>query len=118
LLPGLKVDLAAPLNAAGKLRNKFAHRLGMKLGQEMAKNLIATLPPALKAKFKTILSWMAELPLYTLKGDVQTHVESQLHVLAFFLCLFEALSDERHRFAFEKMQRIYATAATQPAANA
>ena len=55
LVLGLKADLAAALNAAGKLRNKFAHRLDTTLTKEMAKNLVATLPLALKGRFEALL---------------------------------------------------------------
>lgn len=49
LVLGLKSDLASALNAAGNLRNKFAHRPDMKLSKEVANNLIAALPPRLNA---------------------------------------------------------------------
>jgi hypothetical protein len=40
---GLNVHLKPALTATGKLRNKFAHTLGMKLREEEAGNLTATL---------------------------------------------------------------------------
>jgi len=41
-----------------------------------------------------------------------------MDVITFFLCLFEALAHERHRFAVEKIQRMQATAAAQAAKSA
>jgi len=138
LLLGLKAALAPPLNAAGKLRNKFAHRLDMKLNKEVAENLVATLPESLKARFEMSLrNVMLELPKHLsarmppalkahfeallgrslselaqpfdlLKGEARAHAEAQMDVLAFFLCLFEELANERHRFASEKLQRMVA----------
>jgi hypothetical protein len=117
---GLKADLAPPLNAAGKLRNKFAHRLDMQLTAEVANNLIATLPPALKtrlqghrsyalselpnhilkspalkAQFETLLGHpLPELanPFDLLKGEARAHAEARMDVIVFFLCLFEELA--------------------------
>jgi hypothetical protein len=130
LVLGLKSDLAPALNAAGNLRNKFAHRPDMKLSKEVAKNLIATLPPTLKGRFEAILSNALASPLLKsqievrlgralpdlthpfdlLTGEARVHAEARMDVIAFFLCLFEALAGERHRFAFEKIQRLQATA--------
>jgi hypothetical protein len=42
LAAGLRANLQQPLNALGKLRNKFAHRLGMTLTKEDADNFYAT----------------------------------------------------------------------------
>jgi hypothetical protein len=52
LILGLNSELKPPLNAIGTLRNKFSHRLDMKIGEDEAKNLIATLPPLAKQRFK------------------------------------------------------------------
>ena len=136
LLLGLKSNLGSPLNAAGTLRNKFAHRLDTKLNKEMADNLVAALPPALKARCQTILSNALASPALKpqiearlgrplpevahpfdlLNGEARVHAEARMDVIAFFLCLFEELANERHRFAFEKIQRMQATA-TQTVTN-
>jgi hypothetical protein len=122
---GLKSDLASPLNAAGNLRNKFAHQLDTTLNQEMAKNLVATLPPRFKARFQAVLSEALASPALKallearlsahlfdlLKGEARTLAEARIDVIVFFLGLFEELAHERHRFAFEKIQRMQATAA-------
>jgi hypothetical protein len=128
LMLGLKPDLAPPLNAAGNLRNKFAHRLDTMLNREMAQNLVAALPPTLKVRFEALLSnalaspaWKAQLearfgrplpelpelahPFDLLKGEARTHAEARMDVIVFFLCLFEELANERLRFAVEKLQR-------------
>jgi hypothetical protein len=44
LVLGLNADLK-PALTTGTLRNKFAHRLDTRIGEEEAKNLIATLAP-------------------------------------------------------------------------
>jgi hypothetical protein len=141
LVLGLKSDLASPLNAAGNLRNKFAHQLDTTLNQEMAKNLVATLPAALRARFEALLrnvvsegpkaliaklppAWKAQIeaalghsileladPFDILKGEARVLAEARVDVLVFYLCLFEELANERHRFAFEKIQRMKAAAA-------
>ena len=141
LVLGLKTDLATPLNAAGNLRNKFAHRLDTKLSKQMAKTLIATLPPVLKARFDALLSTarselpklIARLPALKarfevllghslsdseladpfglLKGERRTYADAQMDVIAFFLCLFGEVANERVRFAVQKIERMKATAA-------
>jgi hypothetical protein len=114
LVLGLKADLAPPLNAAGKLRNKFAHKLDMKLSRDVANNLVATLPPLAKERFDSYFSYaMSQLatPFDLLKGESRINAEAQIKVLTFFLCLFDALAHERHRFAVEKIKRMQATAA-------
>src|SRR5262249_60949172 len=72
LLLGLRPDLASPLNAAGKLRNKFAHRLDTRLNEEISKNLLATLPPQLKDRPQTTRSIAFASP------DFKTKIEARL----------------------------------------
>jgi hypothetical protein len=43
-----------------------------------------------------------------LQGEVLTHVTAQVHVVTFFLLLFDELADERQRFAVARLQRIVA----------
>src|SRR6266436_3435780 len=45
LVLGLDATLKPALNAIGNLRNKFSHRLGMKLGSQEVNDLFATLSP-------------------------------------------------------------------------
>jgi|SRR6516162_55979 len=52
LLLGLTPDLKSALNATGRLRNKFAYKLDMKIGEDEAKNLITTLTPSAKQRFQ------------------------------------------------------------------
>ena len=141
LMLGLKANLAPALNAAGKLRNKFAHRLDTALNKEIAQNLVATLPSALKVRFEALLknavaggtkeliarlppAWKAQIefalghsllelahPFYILKGEARVQAEARMDVIVFFLCLFEELANERHRFAVQKLERMKATAA-------
>src|SRR6266481_5370776 len=135
---GLRADLAPALKVAADLRNEFAHRLDTKLGEKLARNLIDKLPLALKTRIQTIFSdamaspaWRAKIearvgrplpqltelahPFDILKGEARTLADARMDVITFFICLLEALAHERHRFAFEKIQRMQATAATQAA---
>lgn len=136
LLLGLRPDLKPSLNAAGNLRNKFAHQLDTTLTQEVAKNLVATLSSELKARFQAIAKdalaspqlrplletslieaglgrllpqlAAAAHPFDMLEGEAQTLAHARLDVMNFFLCLFEALANERHRLAIEKIHRLQA----------
>src|SRR5713101_2652076 len=45
LVLGLDAKLKPALNAIGNLRNKFSHRLGMKLGSQEVNDLFAALSP-------------------------------------------------------------------------
>jgi hypothetical protein len=94
----------------------------------VAANLIDKFPPALKAHFQTTLSnalaspaWRAQVearlgrpmpglaeaahPFDLLKGEARALADTRMDVITFFLCLFEALAHERHRFAVEKIER-------------
>jgi hypothetical protein len=105
LLLGLTPDLKAALNATGRLRNKFAHKLDMKIGEDEAKSLIATLTPSAKQRFQArlddALSGLPENP--TLRGDALAYFNTQIRVSVFFLQLFDLVSRERHRVALEKI---------------
>jgi hypothetical protein len=74
----------------------------------LPKNLIAKMPPALKAQLQAKGHSLSELtePFDLLEGELRTHVEPQIDVLVFFLCVFEELAKGRHRLALEKLQRI------------
>ena len=106
LILGLNAKLKAALTAAANLRNKFSHRLDMKLGDEEAKNLIATLPPAARQKFHANLQHaLFELPdASQLKGEAESYFRVQSQVMVFFLTLFDSVAQERQRIAFEKLQ--------------
>ena len=54
LVLGLDARLKPALNAVGKLRNKFSHRLGMKLGSQEVNDLFATLSPQHKKMMQEI----------------------------------------------------------------
>jgi hypothetical protein len=122
LVLGLRADLAPALKAAADLRNEFAHELDTKLGKELAGNLIEKLPPTLKARSQAILTdvlaspaWKVQLearlgrplpelaklahPFDILKVEARILADARMDVITFFLCLFEALAHERHRFA-------------------
>ncbi len=51
---GLPSNLGAPLNAMGTLRNRFAHRPGIKLDQSAVNNLYATLSASDKELVQTL----------------------------------------------------------------
>jgi hypothetical protein len=82
LLLGLTPDLKAALNATGRLRNKFAHKLDMKIGEDEAKNLIATLTPSAKQHFQARLdNALSGLPENSaLAGDALAYFNTQIRV--------------------------------------
>jgi hypothetical protein len=106
LVLGLNSELKPALNAAGNLRNKFSHKLDMKLGEEEAKNLIATLTPSARQRFQALSqSALSDLPeASVLTSDRQ--LRAQYQVMVFFLALFDGVTQERHRLALEKLQSL------------
>jgi hypothetical protein len=108
LLLGLTPDLKAALNATGRLRNKFAHRLDMKIGEDEAKNLIATLSPSAKQRFQARLDdALSGLPENAaLAGEALAYFKTQVKVSVLFLHIFDHVSRERHRVALEKIQQM------------
>jgi hypothetical protein len=106
LVLGLNADLKPALSATGTLRNKFAHRLDMKIGEEEAKNLIATLTPRAKQRFQAHLNdALSAIPSSAaLAGEALSYFNAQIKVSVFFLQLFDQVAEERHRLAFEKIQ--------------
>jgi hypothetical protein len=108
LVLGLNAELKAALNATGNLRNKFSHRLDMKIGEEEVTNLISTFTPSTKQQFQRLLrTALSELPSTpVLKGEALSYFQAQIKATVFFLQLFEEVAKERHRLAFEKIQRM------------
>jgi hypothetical protein len=106
LILGLNSDLKPPLSAAGTLRNKFAHRLDMKIGQDETKILVSTFTPHIKQRFQALLqSTLSELPdVPKLKGEGLSYFKAQSQLMVFFLQLYEEMAKERHRIAFDKLQ--------------
>jgi hypothetical protein len=105
LVLGLNAELKPALNATGNLRNKFSHRLDMKIGEEEVTNLISTLRPSAKQQFQKLLrSAVSELPRNALEGEALSYFQAQIKATIFFLQLFDEVAKERHRLAFEKMQ--------------
>jgi hypothetical protein len=106
LVLGLNSELKPALNAAGNLRNKFSHKLDMKLGEEEVNNLMATLTLSARQRFQTLsqraLSEVPEASLLT--RDRQ--LTAQYQVMVFFLALFDGVTQERHRSALEKLQSV------------
>jgi hypothetical protein len=107
LILGLNAELKRALNATGNLRNKFSHRLDMKIGEEEVTNLISTFTPSAKQQFQRLLrSALSELPRNALDGEALSYFQAQIKATIFFLQLFDEVAKERHRLAFEKMQRM------------
>ncbi len=108
LLLGLSPDSKSALNATGRLRNKFAHRLDMRIGEEEAKNLIATLSPSAKQRFQVHLddALSGSPQLAALTGEALAYFNAQIRVSVFFLQLFDHVAQERHRVAFEKIKQM------------
>ena len=106
LVLGLNSELKPALKAAGSLRNKFSHRLDMKLGEEDAKNLMATLTPSARQRFQRFsqraLSELSEAEASRLTGD--SELRAQFQVMVFFLALFDGVTQERKRLGLEKLQ--------------
>ncbi len=108
LVLGLSPELRSPLNSTGALRNKFAHQLDMKIGEQETKNLIATLSPVAKQRLQAHLqtAFSAAPSASLLTEEQQSHFRAQIQLLAFFVRLFDEVAEERHRVAFEKLQRM------------
>ena len=108
LLLGITPDLKAALNATGRLRNKFAHRLDIRIGEEEAKNLIATLTPPAKQRFQARLEKaLSGLPeSAALAGEELAYFNSQIRISVFFLQLVDQVAQERYRVAFKKIQQM------------
>jgi hypothetical protein len=92
LVLGLNSDLKPALNAAGSLRNNFSHRLEMKIGEQEAKNLFATLTPnhlkALRGFYPII---------FENKGGAKFQdASARDRVQMFFVMIFSHLFVERH----------------------
>jgi hypothetical protein len=108
LVLGLNAELKPALNAAGKLRNKFAHRLDMKIGEEEAKNLISQFSPQAKQRFQARLSSTLSGVTSTQKlpSKARSYFKARIQVMVFFVQLFDEVAEERHRMAFEKLQQM------------
>jgi hypothetical protein len=104
LMLGLNSELSKPLNAAGGLRNAFAHNLDMKIGEEQAKDLSKTLSPQAKQKCDALWqSMLSDLDLKRLPPADRSCFRARTRVMAFFIHLFTMVAEERHRAAFEKL---------------
>jgi hypothetical protein len=106
LVLGLNADLKPALNAAGNLRNKFAHRLDMKLGEEDVKNLVSKLTPSAKQKFHVLLKNALTVAAGQPKpsAEAMCYFRTRTQLMSFFLQLFHEVAKERHRLAFERLQ--------------
>jgi hypothetical protein len=106
LVLGLNAELQPALKAVGNLRNKFSHRLDTKLGEDEAKNLVATLTRPAEQRFQALLkSTLATVPsASSLTGEDLSYFRAQGQVMVFFLGLFDEVSKERRRLAVEKLQ--------------
>jgi hypothetical protein len=101
LVLGLNADLKAALAAAGNLRNKFSHRLDMKIGEQEANNLIATFKSSAKQRFQAIFH-----KIVSESKPLESEDLVRFRVILFFLHLFDEVAQERRRLAFEKMGRM------------
>jgi hypothetical protein len=98
---GINAELQPALNAIGNLRNKFAHKLDMKIGEEEANNLIATFRGPSKQRLQALLQELANVPS---ARKVTSEEVARSKVQAFFIQLFDEVGDERLRLAMEKMR--------------
>jgi hypothetical protein len=108
LVLGLNADLKPALNAAGNLRNKFAHRLDMKLEEEDVKALISTLTPSAKQRFQVVLKNALAVAAGQPKpsAEAMSYFRTRSQLMSFFMQLFREVTTERHRLAFEKLQSV------------
>ncbi|MBR1204512.1 MULTISPECIES: hypothetical protein [unclassified Bradyrhizobium] len=105
LVLGLNAELKPALTAVSKLRNNFAHRIDMRLEEKAATQLVDLLPRRVSDRFKKILKEaLSELTVRALKGEGLSYFRTQTQILVFFLGLFDAVAEERHRLAFEKLE--------------
>jgi hypothetical protein len=106
LVLGLNAELKPALTAVGNLRNKFSHRLDTKLGEDEAKNLVATLTRPAEQRFQALLkSTLATVPgTSSLTGEGLSYFKAQSQVMVSFLGLFDEVAKESRRLAFEKLQ--------------
>jgi hypothetical protein len=86
---GLRNDLKSPLNALGKLRNKFAHQVGTTLTKDAADNFYATL--AKKERDDVDRS----MKLLGRKGSHKA-LEAKERMILYLLALWGALLLEQH----------------------
>jgi hypothetical protein len=96
LVLGLDSELKPALNAIGNLRNKFAHRLNMTLGEMLSKNLSETLTSRSLSILKSGIRESTQAALtkgYRLKGRQRTRLEVSL----FFGEVRTSLIEERFR---------------------
>jgi hypothetical protein len=106
LVLGLNDKLKSPLNALGKLRNKFAHTLDFTLGEEEINNLVATLPPLAKQGFQNHLRTMSLPEAQSLSGKARSFFKVRTQLIAFLGQLFDEVTKERHRMIMEKLERM------------
>jgi hypothetical protein len=103
LVLGLKAELKPALTAIGTLRNRFAHKLDMKIGEEIANNLIATFAPPARQRLQALVQGtLSALPRMQKLGAEEL---PRIKVQAFFIELFDEVGEERQRLALEKMRR-------------
>ena len=107
LVLGLNAELKMALNAIGNLRNKFAHRLDMKIEEDKVKNMIASLVPSAKQRFQGFLKGtLPRLNTQALVGDGVSYFNLQSRLMIFYVTVFAGVADERRRLALEKMRRM------------
>jgi hypothetical protein len=99
LILGLNPELKGALNAAGTLRNKFSHKLDMKLTKDHAKDLIGKLTPGIKQQLSKIRKALAADESTKLTRLEQTP-RGQVEI--FFLATFIEVARERHRLGLER----------------
>jgi hypothetical protein len=99
LVLGLNPELKGALSAAGTLRNKFSHKLDMKLTKDHARDLISKLTSDMKleiGKLRKLLTDHQSKRLARLEQSPRGQVE------IFFLATFIDVSRERDRLGFER----------------
>jgi hypothetical protein len=90
LVLGLDENLKPALNAAGSLRNKFSHRLEMKLGEQEVKNLFATLTSDYLKELRPVVTEMLMK-----KSQKRQELSAKSRVQIFFVLIFTAVLAHR-----------------------
>jgi hypothetical protein len=105
LVLGLNATLKPALNAVGKLRNDFAHRLNTIVDEQRVSDLIRKLSPSSKQSFDEIFrrSFSAG-DLEEVREEQKSLFRRRTRLDAFFLTLLLEVAKERQRMAFAKLE--------------
>jgi hypothetical protein len=99
LVLGMNAELKPALSAAATLRNRFSHRLDMKLTNEDAKDLIAKMTSDTKQQ---VLNFRRMFQPSNSKMEPANALSVRDRIQVFFVATFIEVARERHRLALER----------------